>query len=207
MYKRTLSLLVIIASSLIATGCVPTTFGVPQPLWDDLTPEQQQEVIRGHYKTRVAEIKNEPYYNYGYNKKYTTRHNYKHHETPELNVVHYSNDSGNYTNNTEIKHDTTYNINKKNINIINPAPKTSYKDNYESTVKTTCDANGKYTDPYSYEYQKRPQETSPATATPAVKSKLETKTTCDINGRYTDPNSSDYQKNTEAKLTAQTDVR
>lgn len=113
MYKKSLSLLVVIIGSLITTGCVPTTFGVPQPTWDTLDSGQQQEVIRGHYKTRVAEINNEPYYNP--DREYRTENTYVYTRAPSRVYVatpperHYYVDNTRTVNKTIIK--TTQNKN------------------------------------------------------------------------------------------------
>lgn len=82
-------------------------FGVPQPTWDTLDSEQQQEVIRGHYKTRVAEIKNEPYYSG--NREYRTENTYVYAATPTRvytanpTVKHYYVDNTRTVNNTIIE--------------------------------------------------------------------------------------------------------
>jgi len=117
MYKKNLSLLAIIASSLITTGCAPMMFGVPQPTWDTLGPNQQQEVIRGHYKTRVAEIKNEPYYSG--NREYRTENTYVYAATPTR--VYTANPTRVYVASPPVKHYYVDNTRTVNNTIIETA--------------------------------------------------------------------------------------
>lgn len=56
----------LLLSSLVLTGCVmtpatPTYFGVPENQWHQLTPEQQNEVIRGYNQRQQQKTANAPY--------------------------------------------------------------------------------------------------------------------------------------------------
>jgi hypothetical protein len=57
--KKHCLLLVIAALFLTAImGCTfePHVFGIPQSQWNELNPDQRQEVIRGYHRTKSAEI-------------------------------------------------------------------------------------------------------------------------------------------------------
>ena len=56
---KELALMALVMGSLVLTGCQQEkVIGGPQPVWQDLTPQQQQQIIAGYDKRQAEAVEN-----------------------------------------------------------------------------------------------------------------------------------------------------
>ncbi len=59
--KNSIALATLFAISLSLCACQPKMFGVPQEQWNQLSHEQQMQVIEGYNQRKTIETQNKPY--------------------------------------------------------------------------------------------------------------------------------------------------
>ena len=58
--RFTITYLIALLTGLVLTGCQPTMFGMPQDQWNQLTPQQQAQVIDAYNQRKQTEAQNAP---------------------------------------------------------------------------------------------------------------------------------------------------